>query len=47
VGVEKKLSNEKFVSNAPAAVVEMEKKKQADALSKIATLEESLAKLKK
>ena len=47
VGVQKKLSNEKFVANAPAAVVEMERKKQADAESKIAALKESLAKLKK
>ena len=43
--VEKKLSNERFVSNAPAAVVEKERKKQADAKAKIAILEESLAKL--
>ena len=47
IGVQKKLSNEKFVANAPAAVVEMERKKQADAESKIAALKESLAKLKK
>ena len=47
IGIQKKLSNEKFVANAPAAVVEMEKKKQADAESKIAALKESLAKLKK
>ena len=47
IGVQKKLSNEKFVANAPAAVVEMEHKKQADAESKIAALKESLAKLKK
>ncbi|MCM1109485.1 MAG: valine--tRNA ligase [Clostridium sp.] len=47
VGVRKKLSNERFVANAPVAVVEMERKKQADAESKIAALEESLAKLKK
>ncbi len=46
-GIEKKLSNERFVSNAPAAVVELERKKQADALSKIATLNETLASLKK
>ena len=36
--VMKKLSNEKFVNNAPAKVIEMERKKQADAESKIATL---------
>ncbi|MCQ2226569.1 MAG: valine--tRNA ligase [Bacteroidales bacterium] len=47
IGVQKKLSNEKFVANAPAAVVELEKKKQSDAESKIAALKESLAKLKK
>ena len=46
-GVLKKLSNERFVANAPAAVVDMERKKQADAESKIAALKESLAKLKK
>jgi valyl-tRNA synthetase len=44
--VEKKLSNERFVNNAPAAVVASERKKQADAQSKIATLEASLAALK-
>ncbi len=43
--VNKKLSNERFVNNAPAAVVEKEKQKQADALAKIQILEESLAKL--
>ncbi len=45
--VEKKLSNERFVSNAPEAVVAGERKKQADAQSKIATLQETLAALKK
>ena len=39
----KKLSNEKFVSKAPANVIEMERKKQADAESKIASLKESIA----
>ncbi|NVJ87373.1 MAG: valine--tRNA ligase [Algoriphagus sp.] len=43
--VMKKLSNERFVNNAPAQVVEMEKKKQADAEAKIKALEDSLAKL--
>jgi valyl-tRNA synthetase len=43
--VEKKLSNEKFVQNAKAEVVEMEKKKQHDAQQKIAMLKESLANL--
>ncbi len=46
-GVRKKLSNEKFVAGAPAQVVEMERKKEADALQKIAALEESLAALRK
>ena len=45
--VEKKLSNERFVANAPEAVVAAERKKQADAQSKIATLQETLAALKK
>ena len=43
----KKLSNEKFVSKAPANVIEMERKKQTDAESKIAALKESIAALKK
>ena len=43
----KKLSNEKFVSKAPANVIEMERKKQADAETKIAALKESIATLKK
>ena len=38
----KKLSNEKFVSKAPANVIDMERKKQADAESKIASLKEVL-----
>lgn len=44
-GVEKKLSNERFVNNAPDAVVASEKKKQADALARIKILEKSLAEL--
>lgn len=40
--VEKKLSNEKFVNNAPADVVERERKKQSDAASKIKVIEERL-----
>ena len=44
--VEKKLSNERFVSGAPAAVVEREKQKQADALVKIEALEKQIAGLK-
>ena len=43
----KKLSNEKFVSKAPANVIDMERKKQADAETKIAALKESIAALKK
>ena len=45
--VMKKLSNESFVSKAPAKVIEMERKKQADAESKIKSIEESIAALKK
>jgi len=44
--VQVKLSNEKFVNNAKPEVVESERKKEADALAKIATLEHSLASLK-
>ncbi len=40
--VQKKLSNERFVNNAPEKVVAMERKKEADALEKIAILEERL-----
>ncbi|WP_422008881.1 valine--tRNA ligase [Roseivirga pacifica] len=43
--VMKKLSNERFVNNAPEQVVASEKKKQADAESKIKVLEEKLASL--
>src|SRR5690606_20965009 len=44
--VQKKLGNERFVNNAPEQVVSAEKKKEADALAKIKTIEESLASLK-
>ncbi len=44
--VQAKLSNEKFVSGAPEQVIANERKKEADALAKIATLEQSLAGLK-
>ena len=46
-GVLKKLSNERFVQNAPEAVVAMERKKQSDAEEKIASLKESIAALRK
>ena len=46
-GVVKKLSNERFVSNAPEQVVQLERKKQKDAETKIATIKASLSKLKK
>jgi valyl-tRNA synthetase len=45
ISVDKKLSNEKFVASAPAQVVEMEKKKRADAEEKIKMLEISLKNL--
>ena len=41
-GIEKKLQNERFVQNAPAQVVELERKKLADAKSKIAALEATI-----
>jgi valyl-tRNA synthetase len=41
-----KLSNEKFVNSAPAQVVDVERKKQADAEDKIKSLEERIASLK-
>ena len=43
--VSKKLSNERFVNNAPEKVVEIEKQKMADAEAKITTLEKRLASL--
>ena len=46
-GVMKKLYNEKFVANAPEAVVAMERKKKSDAEEKIAALKDSIAELKK
>jgi valyl-tRNA synthetase len=45
ISVEKKLSNEKFVANAKPEIVEVERKKQKDALDKIAILEEKLKSL--
>ena len=44
--VEKKLSNKRFVDNAPENVIEIEKKKKSDAMAKIQLLRESLDKLK-
>ena len=43
----KKLSNEKFVSNAPPKVLDTERKKEADSRARIATIKESLAHLQK
>lgn len=45
-GIEKKLSNERFVNHAPAEVVALEKKKKADAEAKIAVLRQTLDGLK-
>uniref|UniRef100_UPI0037BEFFB7 valine--tRNA ligase n=1 Tax=Flavobacterium sp. TaxID=239 RepID=UPI0037BEFFB7 len=44
--VQGKLSNEKFVAGAPEQVIANERKKEADALAKIATIEQSIAGLK-
>jgi len=41
-GVDKKLSNERFVQNAPAQVIDNERKKKADAETKIAMLQEQI-----
>ncbi len=46
-GIQKKLANERFVHNAPASVVELERKKLADTESKIAVLRETVASLSK
>ena len=46
-GIRKKLSNERFVQNAPEQVVAMERKKESDSLEKIAALRESIAALQK
>ena len=45
--VEKKLGNERFVNNAPEAVVNAERKKKADAEARIATLTDAIAALRK
>ena len=47
VGIRKKLANERFVANAPAQVVELERKKLADTESKIEAIKVTLATLKK
>ena len=46
-GINKKLSNEKFVANAPEAFVALERKKKSDSEEKIAALKETIAELKK
>lgn len=46
-GIKKKLSNENFVANAPAAVIGRERKKQSDSEEKIAALKASLGELRK
>ena len=46
ISVEKKLSNERFVQNAKPEVIDIERKKKADAEAKIKVIEESLAGLK-
>ena len=45
-GIQKKLSNERFVNNAPEVVLAVERKKEADTLAKIATIQKSLHSLK-
>jgi valyl-tRNA synthetase len=45
--VEKKLANERFVANAPEAVVALERKKQSDATAKIAAIKASIEALQK
>ena len=45
-GIAKKLSNERFVANAPAQVITVERKKEADTLAKIETIKSSLKALK-
>ena len=46
IGIQKKLSNERFVNNAPEKVIELERKKESDTLAKIETIKSSLASLK-
>ena len=46
-GITKKLSNERFVANAPEQVITLERKKEADTVAKIETIKSSLASLQK
>ncbi|MCF0202890.1 MAG: valine--tRNA ligase, partial [Bacteroidaceae bacterium] len=46
-GINKKLANERFVANAPEAVVAMERKKKADSEEKIAAIKQALEALRK
>ncbi|AQS92862.1 valine--tRNA ligase [Polaribacter sp. BM10] len=45
-GINKKLSNERFVANAPEQVIALERKKEADTIAKIETIKSSLSSLK-
>ena len=45
-GIQKKLSNERFVQNAPEQVIVLERKKESDTLAKINTILTSLNRLK-
>ncbi|NVJ88671.1 MAG: valine--tRNA ligase [Flavobacteriaceae bacterium] len=45
IGIQKKLSNERFVANAPEKVIDLERKKESDTLAKIETIKSSLASL--
>ena len=45
-GIQKKLSNERFVANAPEKVIALERKKESDTLAKIETIKNSLISLK-
>ena len=47
IGIQKKLSNERFVSNAPEQVVALERKKESDTIEKITALKETIANLTK
>ncbi len=42
-GIQKKLSNERFVNNAPEQVITLERKKETDTLAKIETIKSSIA----